>query len=163
MWLCKQCCFFKQHIGLSTTSPHALQCSSINACMKTFMHVQMHRHKLPEMERDPGCGTAISGVLELKAIVLQESHLCCANAFFGFLRDQWIIILVTNLCQILINHSQLMHSLKSCHTFTSPALCYKTHFFVFAFTLIICIFLWVFDLSSSFPFPSLAFQATNVS
>ena len=44
MWLCKQRCFFKQHIGLSTTSPHALHCSSINACMKTYLRVQMHRH-----------------------------------------------------------------------------------------------------------------------
>lgn len=70
MWLCKQCCFFKQHIGLSTTSPHALRCSSINACMKTYMREQMHTHKLPEMERDPGCGTAKAGVFELKVIVL---------------------------------------------------------------------------------------------
>lgn len=48
------------------------------------MRGQMHKPKLPEMERDPGCGTAMSGVFELKVIVLQESHLRCANAFLPF-------------------------------------------------------------------------------
>lgn len=41
MWLCKQCCFFKQHIGLSTASPHALQHSSLNIGMKTYKCIQM--------------------------------------------------------------------------------------------------------------------------
>lgn len=36
MWLCKQCCFFKQLIGLSTDSLHALHRSLLNAGMKTY-------------------------------------------------------------------------------------------------------------------------------
>lgn len=41
----------------------------------------------------------MSDVGELKAIVLQESHWCCSNAFFWLSEDQWIITLVTQLCQ----------------------------------------------------------------
>lgn len=52
--------------------------------MKTYMRVQMHGHKLPEMERDPGCGAATSSVFELKVIVLQESQLCSDEEFLAF-------------------------------------------------------------------------------